>query len=578
VLGNDESAYVQPLLDAFWKSYEHGKAAELDRAADKLRKAFATMRTAPSRVPDELGDEVGPWLTQLSRLGAAGERSVDMLLAQRRGDGAAAWKAQLDVRRLRAESAKSKVTVGKGVLDDFTDKALRLSDDWSGAERHGGDRRRGPRPDVTGSPQATQHHPLSAAADGDPSTFYRASSTPATGTFAPERPPVLVPPSAAAQEHDDQKHGSQKHDGRTPDKRSAQTLTVRLPKPRPLRAVTVLTGPHSGTRGTVEAHVPGKGWQRLGGLSQSGWTQLTAGRHGGAEADALRIVWSEKTKPPVVHEITPWYADKPAASLSLPRTTVDAAIGGGITRATARLTGNRPADVRGTVTAKAPKGITVRAPKHTTVRQGSTVDVPLRITVDSSVRTGSYRVPVFFGGDDKERATLTVRAFPRTSGPDLARHARVTSSGDETDDFPAAAVADGKRSTRWSSPAEDGQWVQLKLADRARLGKVVLRWQDAHPSRYRIQVSSDGKRWRTAATVRDGNGGKESVRMDSPRDTRYVRVVGDKRATRYGISLWSVELYGVDTSGQAKHARRDGDRDRERDGDRDRPASNPSGE
>ncbi|MGP3991093.1 beta-N-acetylglucosaminidase domain-containing protein [Streptomyces sp. 3N207] len=568
VLGSDESAYVRPLLDAFWSAYKRGKGPELDRAADKLRSAFTTMRTAPSRVPDGLGKEVEPWLTQLSRLGAAGERSVDMLLAQLRGDGAAAWKAQLDVRRLRAESARSKVTVGKGVLADFTDKALKLSDGWTGAQQHkptskrqsngpkaGSGAGHGRRLTVSGRPSGAPHHPLSAAADGDPKTSYRTATGPADGTFAPEHPPMLVPPSAAADAAGRADATRKRDDAR--HKRSADALTVRLPKPRPLRAVTVLTGPHSGTRGAVEAHIPGKGWERLGALSQTGWTQLTAGRHGADKADALRLVWSEETKPPVVHEITPWYADTPAASLSLPRTTVDAAIGGGATRVTARLTGNRPTDVRGKVTAKAPKGFTVRAPLRTTVRRGSTVEVPLRITADSSVKTGSYRIPVSFGG---EQLTLTVRAYPRTSGPDLARHAQVTSSGDETKDFPAAAVADGKRGTRWSSPAKDGEWVQLKLAEQARVGRVVLRWQDAHPSHYRVQVSPDGKRWRTAATVRDGEGGKESVRMDTPRDTRYVRVVGDKRATRFGISLWSVEIYGVDSTGRAKHARRDDDR------------------
>lgn len=44
--------------------------------------------------------------------------------------------------------------------------------------------------------------------------------------------------------------------------------------------------------------------------------------------------------------------------------------------------------------------------------------------------------------------------------------------------------------------------------------------------------------------MRDGQGGHESVRMDA-KDVRFVRVVGDKRATQYGISLWSVGAYGV---------------------------------
>lgn len=77
-----------------------------------------------------------------------------------------------------------------------------------------------------------------------------------------------------------------------------------------------------------------------------------------------------------------------------------------------------------------------------------------------------------------------------------------------------------------------------------RLGQVVLHWQDAYAKGYRIQTSADGKSWRTAATVKDGHGGRESVRMDA-RDTRFVRVQGDKRATRYGYSLWSVEAYAV---------------------------------
>jgi hyaluronoglucosaminidase len=73
----------------------------------------------------------------------------------------------------------------------------------------------------------------------------------------------------------------------------------------------------------------------------------------------------------------------------------------------------------------------------------------------------------------------------------------------------------------------------------------VLHWQDAYASRYRVQVSADGRHWHTAATVRHGRGGVESVRMDAPRDTRFVRIRCDERATRFGYSLWSVEVYAV---------------------------------
>ncbi|MGW1926886.1 discoidin domain-containing protein, partial [Streptomyces massasporeus] len=150
---------------------------------------------------------------------------------------------------------------------------------------------------------------------------------------------------------------------------------------------------------------------------------------------------------------------------------------------------------------------------------------------------GTYRVPVSFAGEER---VLTVRAFPRTAGPDLARTATASSSGDETPDFPAALAVDGDPATRWSSPAEDGAWWQLELPEPARIGQVVLHWQDAYASRYRVQVSADGRVWRTAATVAEGRGGRESVRMDAA-DTRFLRVQGDARATQYGYSLWSVD-------------------------------------
>ncbi len=181
-------------------------------------------------------------------------------------------------------------------------------------------------------------------------------------------------------------------------------------------------------------------------------------------------------------------------------------------------------------------------PERTTLPRGTEVEVPVEISVAADARAGTYEIPVSFGGESR---TVSVRAFPRTAGPDLARGAKASSSGDETKDFPASAANDGDPATRWSSPAEDGAWWQVELAEPVRLGQVVLRWQDAYAARYRVQTSADGRTWRTAATVRDGRGGREAVRMDA-RDTRYLRVQGDERATRFGYSLWSVEAYAVD--------------------------------
>ncbi|MCX5533519.1 beta-N-acetylglucosaminidase domain-containing protein [Streptomyces sp. NBC_00006] len=306
-----------------------------------------------------------------------------------------------------------------------------------------------------------------------------------------------------------------------------------LPRARALSTVTVLADP--GTSGTVEAHAPGEGWKRIGALTDGGFTELDAHN---TRADALRVTGASSD---AVTHVVPWYADSPAASVTLARTETDAEIGGAPQRLTAHLTAQRPGAVRGRLTTKAPHGIKVDLPHQSELPRGTKVDVPVEVTVPANTPAGTYSIPFTFGDETR---TLSVRAYPRTAGPDLARSGKASSSADETPDFPAKAANDGKTSTRWSSPVKNGEWWQVELTEPTRLGLVTLHWQDAYAKHYRVQTSPDGRTWRTAATVRDGQGGHESVRMDA-KDVRFVRVVGDKRATQYGISLWSVGAYGV---------------------------------
>jgi hyaluronoglucosaminidase len=465
-----EPAYLRPLIDRFWRTRAAaaerggpGDDPDFVRAAKELRAAFRTMSTAPRHLTAELAAEVRPWAEQLGRYGSAGERAVEALTAQARDDGPAAWSAQRAARGLRTELGRSPVTVGKGVLAPFLDRAMAEADAWTGA--------RGDAP-----PPAEAAHPTSR--------------------------------------------------------------TVPFGRPRPLTAVTALTepGPAAGTV-SLEAHVPGEGWHRLGRLSGTGWTES---RTRGLRADAVRLSWTAGTPAPSVHALTPWFDDTPAAGLSLSLEEVDAETGG---RATvdARIVSRRPGDVREKLTVKAPEGLTVHAPERLTAPRGATATARITVEVPRDTPSGTYEVPVSFAGQEQ---TLTVRAYPRTGGPDLARGAPAASSGDETPRFPASAATDGDPRTRWSSRPEDGAWLQFALPRPARLGQVVLRWQDAYASAYRVQVSADGRSWRTAATVRDGKGGREAIRMDA-KDTRFVRVQGDERATRFGYSLWSVEAYAV---------------------------------
>lgn len=507
VLGGEESAYLRPLIEAFWHARTTTDRAANRTAATRLRAAFTVMRETPERLAGRpVASEVEPWTEQLARYGRAGETAVDLAAAQERGDATAAWTAYRALGRLRAELAASGVTVGKGVLDPFLTKARTAYERWAGLDND----------PSAGHGPASKDDGRSTAGAGISGDSGRSPD----GKDGEGRPR-------------DDSSGS---DGGTRDDgsgRNADPRSLVLPHPRTLTAVSVLTDP--GATGSVEAHVPGEGWRRLGALGAGGATEI---HPRDVRVDALRVVGPTREQ---VRHLVPWFADSPTAALELTRPTTDVEIGG-TRRVTARLTSLRPADVRGDLTAKTPKGIRVEVPEgSSTLPRGAVVDTPVEVTVAPGTASGTYEVPVTFGSQTR---TLTVRAFPRTTGPDLARTGTASSSGDETPDFPASAANDGDPGTRWSSPVEDGAWWQVRLAEPARLGRLTLHWQDAHPSAYRVQVSADGRVWRTAATVTDSRGGREEVRFDE-RDARYVRVQGVKRATKYGYSLWSAGVYAV---------------------------------
>ncbi|MFJ7268052.1 beta-N-acetylglucosaminidase domain-containing protein [Streptomyces sp. NPDC099050] len=456
-LAQPESAYLVPLMDEFWRARSSGDPA----AGEPLRAAFRVLREAPDRLP-ALADEAGPWLSRLARYGAAGELALDVLQAQGRGDGAAAWRASQAFTAARAAlSGAETARVDKAVLDPFLARAAAEADAWTGAAR-------------------------------------------APGTVT----------------------------------RQADAWTVALSTARPVSVVTVMTDPlPPGSRGAViEAHVPGEGWRKVAEAAASGWTQADVG---GLRADAVRLVWSGPA--PAVHSVVPWTADGPEARFELPD-TVDAEIGGSAQRIPAQLSALRPGEVRGPLSATPPPGISVRLPRTAAAARGTTATVPVEVTVAAGTAPGTYEVPVAFGS---ETHTLEVRAHPRTAGPDLLRAAVASSSADETPAFPASGALDDSPATRWSSPAEDGAWWQAELPAAARIGLLRLHWQEAYPTRFRVETSADGVSWHPSATVAS-RGGVDSVHLDpAAAPARFVRVTCETRATRYGCSLLNAEAFAV---------------------------------
>ncbi|MFD0819657.1 penicillin acylase family protein, partial [Micromonospora zhanjiangensis] len=136
-----------------------------------------------------------------------------------------------------------------------------------------------------------------------------------------------------------------------------------------------------------------------------------------------------------------------------------------------------------------------------------------------------------------------VVSFPAKRGDNVANLALgAKASGDTFLGYSAGAAVDGDPTTRWSSWWTDNQSFTVDLGATRTVGRVILRWEAAYGSAYRIETSTDGRTWRAVFSTTTGNGGTDNV-VFAPTGARYLRLVGVDRGTDYGYSLWEFEAY-----------------------------------
>ena len=65
------------------------------------------------------------------------------------------------------------------------------------------------------------------------------------------------------------------------------------------------------------------------------------------------------------------------------------------------------------------------------------------------------------------------------------------------------AILDGDSSTTWSSKANDPQEITVDLGNRWPIRSVEIEWGKKYPAEYQVQLTTDGKIWRTVAHPTD---------------------------------------------------------------------------
>lgn len=109
--------------------------------------------------------------------------------------------------------------------------------------------------------------------------------------------------------------------------------------------------------------------------------------------------------------------------------------------------------------------------------------------------------------------------------------------------YQAESAIDDSMRTRWASDWTNQEYITFELSSRATVSGIELKFENGYDALYDIQVSDDGKNFKTVKTVmiEEMNAPEVTVKFD-PVKARYVRFQGIQRNNRYGYSICDTNI------------------------------------
>lgn len=117
---------------------------------------------------------------------------------------------------------------------------------------------------------------------------------------------------------------------------------------------------------------------------------------------------------------------------------------------------------------------------------------------------------------------------------------KASASAMQEDIFPASLACDGKKDTRWSSPASDPQHLIIDLGATSSVCGLTILWETAYSSEYTIESSLDGKAWTPVYANLHADGNTDEIYFRAT-PARFIKILGLKRGTGWVIpfSKWT---------------------------------------
>ena len=170
-----------------------------------------------------------------------------------------------------------------------------------------------------------------------------------------------------------------------------------------------------------------------------------------------------------------------------------------------------------------------------TIAMASTIYVGMAVT---SHANGTLTTGVF--------SDVIVRNISVPTNTNLALAKTTTASTEENATYSSAKATDGDAGTRWASSfANTSEWIYVDLGSNYNINRVVLKWEAAFATQYKIQLSADNvfTENETINTQTASDGGTDDLAVSGT--GRYIRILCNTKALApYGYSLFEIEAYG----------------------------------
>ncbi|KLT69322.1 family 16 glycosylhydrolase [Flavobacterium sp. ABG] len=190
-----------------------------------------------------------------------------------------------------------------------------------------------------------------------------------------------------------------------------------------------------------------------------------------------------------------------------------------------------------------------------TIAMANTIYVGMAVT---SHANGTLGTGIF--------SDVLVRNIVPTTNTNLALGKTAVASTEENATLSAVKTTDGDvTATRWASSfANATEWIYVDLGSTYNINRVVLKWEAAFATQYKVQISADATftENETVTTQTASDGGTDDLAVSG--SGRYIRVLCTAKALApYGYSLYEIEAYGAAAAAKKVAVTKDISPDRE---------------